>query len=352
MTLGDKIYTLGAFQEDKHLWSYDPTAGSWDTSLPDLHVSRGFCELVAAGGRLYAIGGHTAADGPVTSVESWAPGESSWRAEPSMKVARSGLGSAVIGSDIYVFGGGGSSGYLASTERLSTKVKGRRSTPFTDEFDYSWPSDSMLPSAEDKWTKVNADVRGKSKPWRHGDGSETYLNPENVWTEDGRLVLLVPGNTREGGQVDTTRKDFSHGSYRASLKASSVPGVVNAFFFYADDKNEIDVEILTEDTSVVHFVCHGPEEAHLTHALGFDPTADYHEYGFDWYVDKVVFYVDGNPVNDGQEGRPAPMTVNLPKRRGHIMLNNWPGMEGWGGAEPPAADALMYVERVEYVPFE
>ena len=119
-TLGDRIYMSGGvfFSSPKHLWSYDPVGDVWDTSsLPEMNVSRCFHELVVAGGRLYAIGGSAIGEPYLSSVESWAPGESSWRSEPSLNNGRMQFGSAVVDDYIYVLGGLVDSDFT-STERL------------------------------------------------------------------------------------------------------------------------------------------------------------------------------------------------------------------------------------------
>lgn len=114
-TLGDKIYVPTAgFVDPKKIWCYDPVADTWDTSLPLMNTGRWACELQAVNGRIYAIGGDSES-GYLSSVESWAPGETSWTIEPSLNIARSRFASAVIGDDIYIFGGSNGSD-LASTE--------------------------------------------------------------------------------------------------------------------------------------------------------------------------------------------------------------------------------------------
>ena len=119
VTMSDKIYVLaGGHVDIKKIWSYDPVADTWDTSIPLMNVGRGQCELQAVNGRIYAIGGYDGS-GVVSSVESWAPGEGSWRMEPSLNVARRHFASAVIGNNIYVFGGYDGSD-ISSTEVLRT----------------------------------------------------------------------------------------------------------------------------------------------------------------------------------------------------------------------------------------
>ena len=100
----DNIIYVNNSGDLKELWAYDPVAGTWATSLPLMNVQRSAYELQAADGRIYAIGGSNTSDGFLSSVESWAPGELSWTMEPSLNIPRS-PASAVIGNDIYVFGG-------------------------------------------------------------------------------------------------------------------------------------------------------------------------------------------------------------------------------------------------------
>lgn len=186
----------------------------------------------------------------------------------------------------------------------------------------------------------------------HEGGIKTVYLVRHAWTEPaggGRLFLRVPGGKREGGSLESVDTDFHYGRYRASIKASSTRGVVHGFFFYLDDDNEIDIELLTEDLSVVHFVCQpgpgrgGAKAAYKPVRLWFNPAADYHEYGFDWRRDRVDFFIDRQKVET--------INVSMPKGMGRIILNNWPGVKGWGGADPPRQDALMHVNWVRYEPF-
>lgn len=117
--LGDIIYVNNG-DGPNELWAYDPVGCTWDTSIPLMNVSRGNYELQVVNGRIYAIGGSNTS-GSLSSVESWAPGEASWRMEPSLNIARYQFASAVIGNDIYVFGGCDGSD-LSSTEVLRTRL--------------------------------------------------------------------------------------------------------------------------------------------------------------------------------------------------------------------------------------
>ncbi len=114
-TLANIIYVDNG-SDPKELWAYDPVADTWDTSIPLMNVERWGYELQPINGRIYAIGGSNSSEGYLSSVESWAPGELSWQIEPSMNVPRFQFASAVLGTDIYVFGGADD---LASIEKLT-----------------------------------------------------------------------------------------------------------------------------------------------------------------------------------------------------------------------------------------
>jgi non-specific serine/threonine protein kinase len=75
--------------------------------------------VVAAGGRLWALGGRTAGlDTNLDLVESWKPGEPRWRLGPPIPEARGGTGAAVVGDTIVSIGGEAPSGTIASVYAL------------------------------------------------------------------------------------------------------------------------------------------------------------------------------------------------------------------------------------------
>ena len=71
--------------------------------------------MVAAGGRLYAIGGRTAGfDTNTRLVETWSPGERGWRRLAPLPEARGGTGAAVVNRQIVSVGGEAVTGTIAS----------------------------------------------------------------------------------------------------------------------------------------------------------------------------------------------------------------------------------------------
>lgn len=89
---------------------YDPSTDTW-TGAPSLAVPRHSAAMAASGGRVYVLGGADALGRVLESVESWAPGETAWRAEPPMGTARA-LCAAAVAPDglIAVLGGLDSNG--------------------------------------------------------------------------------------------------------------------------------------------------------------------------------------------------------------------------------------------------
>ena len=65
----------------------------------------------------------------------------------------------------------------------------------------------------------------------------------------------------------------------------------HGIFLYrsSDYYNEIDIEIYNDSSGTIMYTtyAHGREANHVTTYLGFDPTAAFHEYRFDFYPHQV-----------------------------------------------------------------
>jgi hypothetical protein len=197
------------------------------------------------------------------------------------------------------------------------------------------------------------DIVGNSK-WSISTWSSANRthSTSNVWVRDGALVMKVdggtpPGQQTTGAEIVTTKGDFLYGSFRALAKTSAEPGTVNSpIFYYLSDTSEIDVEILSQQTAqhLVNYTIHENNKGADTYRLydaGFDPSADFHEYRFDWTPQGVTYFIDGNPTGVTLNG-------NTPYQPGAIIVNHWTLSDpGWGGG-PPVNDALMYVRYFEF----
>jgi len=157
------------------------------------------------------------------------------------------------------------------------------------------------------------------------------------------LSASVPGTKPVCAEIASRRNDFFYGTYRASIKMSSVPGAVVGWFTYLGKPlNEIDVEFLTRDPRKAHFTLHHIRTGvdHATPNMPFDPSAAFHEYRFDWYTNRVEYYVDGKQY--------ATLTNQVPDRPSRILLNHWSSnIPTWGG-KAPTEDAVMLVDWVYF----
>ncbi len=109
---------------------------------------------------------------------------------------------------------------------------------------------------------------------------------------------------------------------------------------------EIDVEFLTEDLSQIHFTLHHDEYTteHKIVPISFDPSADFHEYRFDWHPDSVVYYIDQERITS--------LTTRIPDDSTAAMINWWSNNNThWGGSMPDTTTHL-WVDYMAYVPLE
>lgn len=156
---------------------------------------------------------------------------------------------------------------------------------------------------------------------------------------DPNYELTISGST--GAELNTTGSAYLYGRYRSTVKSSPVSGTVSAVFFYRDGDNEIDVEILGKENGehLVHFVVHNdqPTNDHYTVNVGFDPSNDFHEYGFDWNNTGIEFFVDGHQV--------AQSVNNIPSGSGTYILNAWSNSNSWA-AGPAPTESEMQIKEV------
>ncbi len=186
-------------------------------------------------------------------------------------------------------------------------------------------------------------------PWTGTGGN--WLDPNLTEVNGGELSLTVAANELRGSEIQTL-DGYSYGYYETSMKVSDTPGVVNSFFIIAEGYDpgtiEVDVEILTNegwvdspDSGRVHFVLHPSNEQRIVD-LPFNPTDDFHRYGFLWEPGKISYTVDGEIVAVNKD--PA---SDIGNAKAYIMMNAWTGNPGWGGG-PPSQDATSHYDFVKF----
>jgi beta-glucanase (GH16 family) len=226
----------------------------------------------------------------------------------------------------------------------SLKEAGLTEEPaFVDEFDPDWPK-------KDAWQVAT---------WKQNG---TQMAPERCRVDaQGHLVQTVlAGKPFLGGSVQST-KEYGYGRWIARLKPTSVPGVLNSMFTkdwedmttptpHDGGKAEIDIELLSHTYAPgkgeVHLAIHlkdRPAVFQVDVPLDFNPSDDFHEWGFDVLPDRVVWHVDGRIVHEWK------YTKELSVAPGYEMFFNSWTMEKWIKG-PPAAEADYRIDWVKFYP--
>lgn len=201
------------------------------------------------------------------------------------------------------------------------------------------------------FSKGEAETVFASDGWTNEDVFNTFWKDDNVTYENGAMNLSITENpdgsmeTNDGyfGGEGRTYQYFGYGDFEVRMKPSGKNGTCSAFFTctgdYDLDENgdpnpwdEVDIEFLGQDTTQVQFNYYvdgvGGHEKKID--LGFDASEDFHNYGYRWTEDYIVWFVDGKPVYKVEATEKNP----LPSTPGRILMNYWCGTEkaeGWMG---------------------
>jgi beta-glucanase (GH16 family) len=125
-------------------------------------------------------------------------------------------------------------------------------------------------------------------------------------------------------------------------------------FFYHSDQQEIDIEYVTNTSSLSNPAAQGlnqppwlqytnqavVEGGQSTHATGPAPAnvATLHEYRVDWTADKTMFFLDGVLQKT--------FRTNIPTTAGLWIWNNWAnGNPGWSDG-PPKHDNVFKIKSI------
>lgn len=202
--------------------------------------------------------------------------------------------------------------------------------------------------------------------WVNHELQEYVDAPENIYLQDGNLVIQAlkhvdeQGNvTYTSGRINTQNKhDYKYGRFEARVKVPNGKGFLPAFWMMPTDESfygqwpkcgEIDImEVLGDKLTTTHGTLHFGEP-HTMRQGGYtlksgDFASEFHVFACEWEPGEIRFYVDGNlfyKTNDwftkregfGEVAYPAPydqpfyMILNL------AVGGDWPGY--------PDADAVF-----------
>jgi len=137
-----KIYAIGGFirattggaeSRSSAVEAYDPATDTWTEKAP-MPTARGFLATSVVNGKIYAIGGATAAGGTyLSTVEEYDPVTDTWTTKAPMPTRRGIASASAVNGIIYVIGGGSSGTVFSTVEAYD---------PATD----TWTTKAPLPT--------------------------------------------------------------------------------------------------------------------------------------------------------------------------------------------------------------
>ncbi len=201
------------------------------------------------------------------------------------------------------------------------------------------PGEDLSKAPEFKTVLLSDLTKGKpagfmvSDGWTNGSPFGVYWNAKNaVYSDEGMtLKITKDGDKYYGGEMKTTGEEglFQYGYFSTTMKVCPVAGTASTFFTYTGPSDnqvhdEIDIEFLGKDMKTVQFnyFTNGQGGHEYKYELGFDPSEEYHDYGFYWDEGQIIWYVDNKPVYR--------RTDNIPTHPQRIFTNFWKGDNSMG----------------------
>ncbi|KAK6505149.1 hypothetical protein TWF481_007070 [Arthrobotrys musiformis] len=188
------------------------------------------------------------------------------------------------------------------------------------------------------------------------------LNSRGIYGGHAGLNLIVPRNYTVingekyliGAELDSARNDMFYGTFRVGYRTTKWPGTCFGFYWYHDDSQEIDTELLSREINSTHTVLNlvlhtkiggsnllALPGTFLVAGIPYNSTAEIHELRFDWTSDAITWYHDGVQVWTISN------TTLFPAEPGHLVITHWSnGDPLWSGG-PPEGDAALLLTYVK-----
>lgn len=165
--------------------------------------------------------------------------------------------------------------------------------------------------------------------------SPSQFAKENVTFQNGTMKLHLTdkptGKKSFSGAEYRTKEKYLYGKFVVRAKFAPGSGVVSSFFTFRDPIrprwNEIDIEVLGKDMSVMQFTHwwdRSPNYIPKYFKLDFDMDKEFHEYDFQWTPDYIAWSIDGKEMYR--------VTENICDLSQQIMMNIWiTNNDDWAG---------------------
>ncbi|KAI9888536.1 MAG: hypothetical protein M1814_006836 [Vezdaea aestivalis] len=186
-------------------------------------------------------------------------------------------------------------------------------------------------------------------------------DPNNVWIENGALILRQRGYSEGDNQagrnvscaaIVSKRNNFGRVSARAVFEVDVGDvyprGSVAGFFWYFDDKNEVDIEVLAKEANdtQIHYTTHPsldsnqqPNLLALNRSKLRQPWTEVQSHRFDILPGNATFFQNNVSVHS--------TTTNVPAKSvaGTLQLNLWASGSEWSGF-PSRENVTMRVSQI------
>jgi beta-glucanase (GH16 family) len=199
-----------------------------------------------------------------------------------------------------------------------------------------------------------------SSIWRVGTWTEHggQLGSERCYVEDGKLNLVFINDSTEGylSAAIESKELYSYGTWEVNLKPSSVPGVLNSFYtidWTYGTQQEIDIEFLTytfdDGSGEVSLAVHAADLPSWSKSvqLDFDPSSDFHTWGFQITPEYIRWFVDGTTLYTHNYADHH-ISITEPYT---LKMNVWT-QEAWiNGPPEPDVEAVYQIDWLRFTPY-
>lgn len=215
------------------------------------------------------------------------------------------------------------------------------------------PVPTAQPSFSDPLDAYNTARWIKADRWTNGSPFDNAWRADHITHAAGTMTIQLDNKAFLGQPYSSgeyrTKGFYGYGCYEARFKAIKRPGVVTSFFTFAGPydnggngrHNEIDIEFVGRDTTVVQFNYWTNDDTYATdHSVLVNLPGEIGDaslvaanYGFKWTDAGIDWYINGARVYSASGAGSAP-TPKAAESLHKIMMNAWPvdsTASGWAG---------------------
>ncbi|NCC81574.1 MAG: glycosyl hydrolase family protein [Clostridia bacterium] len=195
----------------------------------------------------------------------------------------------------------------------------------------------MIYNNQEDFKNINTEI------WRlseHKLGRTVFIK-ENASITNGFLNFKIPENSFESSELQSVNM-MGYGSYEIKMKIPDAPGSITGFFMYKtpDYYHEIDIEIYNQKSGNYFLTTYadGDKQKEFFGVTPFDPTLDFNTYRFDYYPDKLDYYINDIFIVRFTEG--------YSKEEMYLMVNSW--YPNWVKGGPAKEDKYFSADWIRY----